>query len=1097
MENCNMLILDNAATKSIVNSREILSDFKDANYEILVSGIVNKRFRVKGRGKFKALINIEALFIPEFPINLIAEIDVLNNYTLEHKYGLMRSDDRITVSDNSNIIGIMNRGSNNLFTLDTKFKPTSIAYAAVMNDDQKARNLRVHELHKRTAYLDLERLETQVRHNAISGTSDLGVISQADIRRYREKAHKSMCTTCKLAKTPAAPARRADSLFIPDKPGVFHCDIMEITFPDGSLKFLIGRDRQTNFVISVLIKNARSETIREAFEKIINTYKRYGHKLTVIHADNERGIVAAEVQRYLHSEGVNTVPCPPGRHARLAEVTIKTVKYTFRALIMGLSYPCPIRLYPWAIKWAVESMNLTLRSGNDLVTPLQAFCQVRTDHTKHLVARFGDIATTRLITSEDTRPQTAMASHTFAIVVGREDNWIGTHILLDLTSKEIIRRKHFKVFNGNNSTIYKRISSIGTSYSNTAFGQVSDEFPDEDEDELDVDEIASVENFDIVSDRDEASEDEINSIDEIADDIDSDDDQSMQDHFDTTHNDDDVLNPNATNTRKSGRAWKASPRYLENIQSFSAMVNDDLSIVAAKKLFDPDLVDEAVSKEINNMYRLKVWEDVRNPPQSNIIPSYLFLKAKYNDKLEFEKLKARLVACGNNEQGVDKAQTSSPTANIVLLCLILALASKLDLKVYSCDVTAAYLNAELERPVYMRLNKEIVDCINRYQKIDVVASAKIVKLKRSLYGLRESGKNWYQLLSSTLITMGLNQSTIDPCLFYLWRNNKSLVTFVGIYVDDFLIASNDILILDNLLSGLESKFQAITSQKGDKISFLNMSIDQSKRGEISLSQQAYIEKFTSDIVLQESKEYLYPHRDRFSASNDDSEGDESLITQLKSSTMKIMHVTKTRPDVLFNIAILATRTAPKQTDINDVAKVGAYLKATKDMSMIFRKNGSLRIIVYCDASFCCHNDRKSHTGYAVFIDDNSASILTKSYKQKCIATSTMEAELIALYDAARHALFLRRLLIEIGIDMPPVLVHEDNKAVIEILTSENIIRGNSKFVDRKYLSIREYIKSKELTLKFTGSKEQLADPLTKAVEGEEYFNFRNRTLGRV
>ncbi len=108
MENCNMLILDNAATKSIVNSREILSDFKDANYEILVSGIVNKRFRVKGRGKFKALINIEALFIPEFPINLIAEIDVLNNYTLEHKYGLMRSDDRITVSVNSNIIGIMN-----------------------------------------------------------------------------------------------------------------------------------------------------------------------------------------------------------------------------------------------------------------------------------------------------------------------------------------------------------------------------------------------------------------------------------------------------------------------------------------------------------------------------------------------------------------------------------------------------------------------------------------------------------------------------------------------------------------------------------------------------------------------------------------------------------------------------------------------------------------------------------------------------------------------------------------------------------------------------------------------------------------------------
>ncbi len=109
----------------------------------------------------------------------------------------------------------------------------------------------------------------------------------------------------------------------------------------------------------------------------------------------------------------------------------------------------------------------------------------------------------------------------------------------------------------------------------------------------------------------------------------------------------------------------------------------------------------------------------------------------------------------------------------------------------------------------------------------------------------------------------------------------------------------------------------------------------------------------------------------------------------------------------------------------------------------------------------------------------------------------MSAELISLYDAARYALFLRKLLIEIGIDMPPIIICEDNKAVIEILTSENIMRGNSKFVDRKYLSIREYIKSGEMILKFTGTKDQIADPLTKGVVGEGYIKFRKRTMGSL
>ncbi len=103
--------------------------------------------------------------------------------------------------------------------------------------------------------------------------------------------------------------------------------------------------------------------------------------------------------------------------------------------------------------------------------------------------------------------------------------------------------------------------------------------------------------------------------------------------------------------------------------------------------------------------------------------------------------------------------------------------------------------------------------------------------------------------------------------------------------------------------------------------------------------------------------------------------------------------------------------------------------------------------------------------------------------------------LIALFDAARHLLLLKDLLEEIGIRSNTPTVFEDNKAVISIVANNAIPKGNSKFIERKYLQTREWIKNERMNISFTSSETQVADALTKAKYGDDFIKFQKHILG--
>jgi hypothetical protein len=136
---------------------------------------------------------------------------------------------------------------------------------------------------------------------------------------------------------------------------------------------------------------------------------------------------------------------------------------------------------------------------------------------------------------------------------------------------------------------------------------------------------------------------------------------------------------------------------------------------------------------------------------------------------------------------------------------------------------------------------------------------------------------------------------------------------------------------------------------------------------------------------------------------------------------------------------------------------------------------------------------RSHTGYAIFADTlGGAALLYRSVKQKTVADSSTEAEVIAIHELVQHLLWVISLYESIGIDVPkPVPVHNDNKSNLMLHSKDHInFKGRSKYIARKYFSVFEHVEDGTLSLVWTGTDDLVADFLTKAIKGGRFEKFK-------
>ena len=164
-----------------------------------------------------------------------------------------------------------------------------------------------------------------------------------------------------------------------------------------------------------------------------------------------------------------------------------------------------------------------------------------------------------------------------------------------------------------------------------------------------------------------------------------------------------------------------------------------------------------------------------------------------------EKYKARFVAKGYSQVAeIDYHETFSPTANLTSIRILIQLAVQFNLTVHQMDVKSAYLKGPIDCELFVEQPEGFTIASEDGKHL-------VCKLKKSLYGLKQSGRNWNSVLHSYLVSEGFTQSQADYCV-YTKITNESL-TVVVIWVDDLIIASSCIDRLMNVKKNLGTRFK--------------------------------------------------------------------------------------------------------------------------------------------------------------------------------------------------------------------------------------------------------------------------------------------------
>ena len=161
--------------------------------------------------------------------------------------------------------------------------------------------------------------------------------------------------------------------------------------------------------------------------------------------------------------------------------------------------------------------------------------------------------------------------------------------------------------------------------------------------------------------------------------------------------------------------------------------------------------------KIDSLHQHNVWDLVELPEGRKPVGSKWVFKVKTNADGSTERFKARLVAQGYTQrEGLDYDETFSPVVRSESVRSVISLACREGLKLHQMDVTTAFLNGELDQEIYMKQPKGFTAGGQEHL---------VCRLKKSLYGLKQSSQCWNQVLDVQLKKMGFQQSPSDPCIY--------------------------------------------------------------------------------------------------------------------------------------------------------------------------------------------------------------------------------------------------------------------------------------------------------------------------------------------
>jgi hypothetical protein len=476
----------------------------------------------------------------------------------------------------------------------------------------------------------------------------------------------------------------------------------------------------------------------------------------------------------------------------------------------------------------------------------------------------------------------------------------------------------------------------------------------------------------------------------------------------------------------------------------------------------------------------------------------MFLKVKNNADGTFNKLKARLVAGGNEQDRTTYSdhETSSMTCTIQSFYAMITLASKFGLRLDVTDIPTAYLNSDMIRDVYMELNETISNIlcsINpdyfRYQ--DRISKKITVQLKKALYGCVESGKLWNDRITTFLKSIDYIPNPYDPCVFH--RNNPdSSISYLSLYVDDLLFACSNPEHTNSDIAALEREFNCTLERSNpEHLQYLGIDIEHRLPHFIKLSMPAYVDQVLQLANIPADAAATTPAAHDLFTIRDSPHLNPQDAKLFHSSVARLLYLSKRiRPDILTTISFLTTRVqAPTVDDLHKLNRCLYYLNSHKKYSLIFEAESlypsNISTTLYTDASYGIHSSGNSHSGAIILMCN--CPIYFSSKKQSIIAKSSCEAELIALSTNIAQLQWLRNFLSALGLAVSTV--YQDNLSTMSLVQRGYTTSSRSRHINVRFFYSKSFFDNGRGILTHLPTDQMLADILTKPLQGALFLFF--------
>eukprot|EP00253_Pinus_taeda_P005953 PITA_05953 len=371
--------------------------------------------------------------------------------------------------------------------------------------------------------------------------------------------------------------------------------------------------------------------------------------------------------------------------------------------------------------------------------------------------------------------------------------------------------------------------------------------------------------------------------------------------------------------------------------------------------------------EMASLHKNEVWYLVEFSAGRKSISNKWVFKKKTNAEGKVEKYKVRLVA---KEQ---------------------------------MDVKTTFLHRDMEEEIYMK----------QPESFAVKGTKELgYKLKKSLYGLKQSPRMWYQKFDTFILGLDFTRSKAYHCVYF--QLISDLVIYLVLYVDDMLLVGNDKEIIQDLKTQLSSKFDMKDLGAENYIMGMEIKRDQAKR-KLRLNQRKYVETILQRFNMQDSKPVKVPILVGVRLSTEKcpktqkEEEDMSHVPYASAVSSMMYAMVCTRPNSAHVVGVLSRFMSKLGKERwTSVKRVFKYLRGTSDYGLCYHGRPGLDKVLdirgIVDVDWAGNLERRYTSGYVFNLFGGGVSWMSK--KQYVVALSTIEAEYMAATHESKEVIWL-------------------------------------------------------------------------------------------